>query len=73
MDGGSCHCTGDRDQDHPHGKEKMFYQYTCIKIGPSCSSKIQYYFMYHEFMGNFMYDFCGYKSASDGFSWLQEC
>ena len=21
MDGGSEHCTGDRDQDHPHGKE----------------------------------------------------
>ena len=21
MDGGSCHCTGDRDQDHHHGKE----------------------------------------------------
>ena len=21
MDGGSGHCTGDRDQDHPHGKE----------------------------------------------------
>ena len=21
MDVGSCHCTGDRDQDHPHGKE----------------------------------------------------
>ena len=21
MDGGSLHCTGDRDQDHPHGKE----------------------------------------------------
>ena len=21
MDRGSCHCTGDRDQDHPHGKE----------------------------------------------------
>ena len=21
MDGGSRHCTGDRDQDHPHGKE----------------------------------------------------
>ena len=21
MVGGSCHCTGDRDQDHPHGKE----------------------------------------------------
>ena len=21
MDGGSCHCTGDRDQDHPQEKE----------------------------------------------------
>ena len=21
MDGGLWHCTGDRDQDHPHGKE----------------------------------------------------
>ena len=21
MDGGLCHCTGDRDQDHPHGRE----------------------------------------------------
>ena len=21
MAGGLCHCTGDRDQDHPHGKE----------------------------------------------------
>ena len=21
MDGGSRHCTGDRDEDHPHGKE----------------------------------------------------
>ena len=21
MDGGLCHCTGDRDQDHPHGNE----------------------------------------------------
>ena len=21
MDGGSWHCTGDRDQDHPHGNE----------------------------------------------------
>ena len=21
MDGGSRHCIGDRDQDHPHGKE----------------------------------------------------
>ena len=21
MDGGSWHCTGDRDQDYPHGKE----------------------------------------------------
>ena len=21
MDGGSWHCTGDKDQDHPHGKE----------------------------------------------------
>ena len=21
MDGGSGHCTGDRDQDHPHGKK----------------------------------------------------
>ena len=21
MDRGSSHCTGDRDQDHPHGKE----------------------------------------------------
>ena len=21
MDRGSWHCTGDRDQDHPHGKE----------------------------------------------------
>ena len=21
MNGGSWHCTGDRDQDHPHGKE----------------------------------------------------
>ena len=21
MDGSLCHCTGDRDQDHPHGKE----------------------------------------------------
>ena len=21
MDGGSLHCTGDREQDHPHGKE----------------------------------------------------
>ena len=21
MDGGSWHCTGDRDQDHPNGKE----------------------------------------------------
>ena len=21
MDGGSGHCAGDRDQDHPHGKE----------------------------------------------------
>ena len=21
MDGGSLHCTGDRDEDHPHGKE----------------------------------------------------
>ena len=21
MDGGSLHCTGDRNQDHPHGKE----------------------------------------------------
>ena len=21
MDGGSWHCTGDRDQDHPHGKD----------------------------------------------------
>ena len=21
MDGGLGHCTGDRDQDHPHGKE----------------------------------------------------
>ena len=21
MDGGLRHCTGDRDQDHPHGKE----------------------------------------------------
>ena len=21
MDGSSWHCTGDRDQDHPHGKE----------------------------------------------------
>ena len=21
MDGGSWHCIGDRDQDHPHGKE----------------------------------------------------
>ena len=21
MDGDSWHCTGDRDQDHPHGKE----------------------------------------------------
>ena len=21
MDGGSQHCTGDRDEDHPHGKE----------------------------------------------------
>ena len=21
MDGGSWHCTGDRDQDHPHAKE----------------------------------------------------
>ena len=21
MDGGSRHCTGNRDQDHPHGKE----------------------------------------------------
>ena len=23
MDGGSWHCTGDRDQDHPHGKERQ--------------------------------------------------
>ena len=23
MDRGSWHCTGDRDQDHPHGKEKQ--------------------------------------------------
>ena len=22
MDGGSWHCTGDRDQDHPHRKKK---------------------------------------------------
>ena len=22
MDGGSCYCTGDRDQSHPQGKEK---------------------------------------------------
>ena len=22
MDRGSLHCTGDRDQDHPHGKER---------------------------------------------------
>ena len=21
MDGGSCHCTGGKDHDHPHGKE----------------------------------------------------
>ena len=21
MDVGSCHCTGNRDQEHPHGKE----------------------------------------------------
>ena len=23
MEGGSWHCTGDRDQDHPHGKERQ--------------------------------------------------
>ena len=23
MDGGSWHYTGDRDQDHPHGKDKQ--------------------------------------------------
>ena len=23
MDRGSKHCTGDRDQDHPHGKEML--------------------------------------------------
>lgn len=47
---------------------RLLHQPTRIKVGPSCSSRIQYYLMYHEFMGNFMYDFCEYKSASD---WLQ--
>ena len=23
MDGGSLHCTGDRDQDYPHGREML--------------------------------------------------
>jgi len=46
----------------------MLSQCTRIKVGPSCSFRIRYYFMCHEFMGNFLYDFHEYKSASD---WLQ--
>ena len=40
MDGGSCHCTGDRDQDHPHGKE-MQKSKLAVWRGPtnSCEKK----------------------------------
>ena len=32
MDGGSWHCTGDRDQDHPHGEENGTpLQYSCLE------------------------------------------
>ena len=30
-DGGSWHCTGDRDQDHPHGKEMQKKQNGCLR------------------------------------------
>ena len=33
MDGGSWHCTGDRDQDHPHGKEMHInYEFSYEKL-----------------------------------------
>ena len=31
MDGGLEHCTGDRDQDHPHGKEMQKKQNGCLR------------------------------------------
>ena len=30
MGGGLWHCTGDRDQDHPHGKEMQKKQNGCL-------------------------------------------
>ena len=38
MDGGSWHCTGDRNQDHPHGKE-MQKSKIAVWGGPTNSLK----------------------------------
>ena len=40
MDGGLWHCTGDRDQDHPHGKEMQKSKMTVWGgITNSCEKK----------------------------------
>ena len=42
MDGGSGHCTGDRDQDHPHGKEMQKSKMAVLHFGSltnSCEKK----------------------------------
>ena len=42
MDGGSWHCTGDRDQDHPHGKEMQKSKMTVWGgLTNSCEKKRQ--------------------------------
>ena len=40
MDRGSWHCTGDRDQDHPHGKEMQKSKMAvCGGLTNSCEKK----------------------------------
>ena len=41
MDGGSWRCTGDRDQDHPHGKEMQKKKKNGVRGGltHSCEKK----------------------------------
>ena len=40
VDGGSWHCTGDRDQDHPHGKEMQKSKMAvCRGLTNSCEKK----------------------------------
>ena len=41
MDGDSCHCTGDRNQDHPQEKEMQKKQNGCLRNALQIAVKIR--------------------------------